>query len=74
MTPYSDVTILAGKREFKLHRALLWARSLWFRALLAERWKKGSTSNVVEVSAMPADVFSIVIEFLYTGYGIPFVR
>ena len=60
----SDVTFVVEKQRFRVHRPLLWARSLWFRALMAERWAKGAE---IEVTGMTADVFGSLAEFLYTG-------
>ena len=51
-------------REFALHRAMLWARSAWFRALLGERWRRDTRR--VEVSVMSAATFEVLTEFLYT--------
>lgn len=60
------MTVVVEGRDFALHRAMLWARSTWFRALLGERWRRDTRR--VEVSAMSAAVFEVLVEFLYTEY------
>lgn len=64
----SDVKFVVGERRFRLHRALLWARSRWFRSLLSEKWRDGRRARI-EVSSMTAEVFASVVQFLYTGCG-----
>ena len=72
---YSDVVIVVEKHDFLLHRAILWARCQWFRALLGERWQKGGeVQQRINVGAISADVFAVLVEFLYTEYVVqPFL-
>ena len=69
-----EVIVGDSRQVFRLHRAVLWARSEWFRALL-ERWTHAPRNNAkavadpVELSAMSGDVLACVVEFLYTGYA-----
>lgn len=67
----SDVTIKVANSPqlFRLHRAILWARSEWFRALL-DRWGASTSKEPLEISEMSPDTFSCIIEFLYTGYEV----
>lgn len=65
VTP-SDVTFVVETRKFRLHRAVLWARCKWFKALLSAKWS--NNSSVIEVTSMTASVFTIVVEFIYTSY------
>lgn len=65
----SDVKFVVGGRRFRLHRSLLWARSLWFRSLLSEQWKGGGSARI-EATSMTAEVFASVVQFLYTGCGL----
>lgn len=65
----SDVEVVVEKQPFRLHRAILVARCQWLRALLAERWQRGEAPKSVEVTSMSADIFGVVIEFIYTGCG-----
>ena len=62
---HSDVEIAIGDRVYQLHRAVLWARSAWFRALLAERWRQDNKR--IELASFTPAVFEQVLEFLYTG-------
>lgn len=62
------MTFLVDNRTFRLHRAILWARSMWFRALLGEKWSGTKTENLIEITIMSADVFAIVVEYIYTSY------
>ncbi len=64
----SDVTFIVGNKRFCLHRAILWSRSTWFRALLSEKWGANS-SHTIEVTSMSAKVFAIVVDYLYTSYA-----
>jgi len=57
-----------GERTFRLHRALLWARSAWFCTLLAERWQAGDRSAPIRVTSMTPKVFYTVVDYLYIGY------
>lgn len=55
-----------GEQRFRLHRALLWARSAWFRVLLDDKWD--GVKRTIEVRSLTATVFGAVVEYLYTGY------
>lgn len=71
----SDIEVMASdsKQVFRLHRAVLWARSEWFRALI-DRWSHAPRNNAttaapMELSVMSGDVLACVVEYLYTGCG-----
>lgn len=77
LIPLSDIEVMVSdsKQVFRLHRAVLWARSEWFRALI-DRWShaprnNASTAAPMELSVMSGDVLACVVEYLYTGCGGP---
>ena len=61
------------KQEFRVHHAVVWARCKWLQVLLAERWKTGAQARKdrVEITSFSADVFGVVLEYLYTGCVYP---
>lgn len=61
---HSDVTFKVQNAEFKAHRAILWARSTWFRSLIGERWHANAPS--VDVRDIDPEVFSTLLDFMYT--------
>lgn len=66
LTPHSDVEIAIGDRVFRVHRAVLCARSSWFKAMLAERWRQDHRR--IEISSFTPQVFEAILQYLYTGY------
>lgn len=63
---YSDVEIVVDSRVFSLHRALLSARCKWLQVLLSERWKANQHSPIT-ISSFSADVFQVIVDYIYTG-------
>lgn len=71
----TDVVFIAGGKEFKLHKAVLIARSKFMRIMFDGRFKEsagpGSNPDAVatsiQMSDVEADVFSSLVRFLYTG-------
>ncbi|XP_045474704.1 actin-binding protein IPP [Harmonia axyridis] len=61
-----DLEIIAGNKSFKVHRAILAASSPYFQAMftgeLAEKNK-----DSIELHGVPADIFEILLEFIYSG-------
>jgi BTB/POZ domain/Ras family len=57
--------------EFRVHRAILAARSAWFAALLSERFRENARDDgglaVVDIAIMSEEVLRGLIEYLYTG-------
>jgi len=65
---YADVVINVEDASFQCHRALLIARSEYFRGLFSGHFKEttDSTTNVV-IKDMNTQVFVKVLEFVYTN-------
>lgn len=63
---FSDVTLVCGKREFKMHKAILAARSCVFAAMFEHRMLEGQ-SNRVHVTDLDEEVLQELLRFIYTG-------
>ncbi len=64
----ADVTLLVGGRAFSGHRAILCARSLYFRRLLEGGFAEGGpTGQRLSLPDADADIFALLLRFLYTG-------
>ena len=57
-----------GGRQFAAHRFVLRSRQAAFYQRLC-RPGAGADADVVSVDGVPADVFRLVLEFVYTGTG-----
>ncbi|KAF2913684.1 hypothetical protein DAI22_10g104800 [Oryza sativa Japonica Group] len=62
----ADVVFEVGGQTFAAHRCVLAARSPVFRAELYGLMKEGDTAGVVRVEEMEAQVFKVLLRFLYT--------
>uniref|UniRef100_A0A0E0EY49 BTB domain-containing protein n=1 Tax=Oryza meridionalis TaxID=40149 RepID=A0A0E0EY49_9ORYZ len=62
----ADLVFDVGGQTFAAHRCVLAARSLVFRAELYGLMKEGDTAGVVRVEEMEAQVFKVLLRFLYT--------
>ena len=62
-TDSADTTVVVGDEEFRVHAAVLSARSSVFKALL--RREGGSKS--ISLSEIEPDVFKLLLRYLYTG-------
>lgn len=62
----SDVTIIVGGKEFKLHKTVLAARSPVFLAMFVNNCKEASESRVT-IDDIPVDAFEALIKFIYGG-------
>ncbi|EKJ71497.1 hypothetical protein FPSE_08310 [Fusarium pseudograminearum CS3096] len=62
----ADITIVCGNREFKAHRAVVCAQSLWFNVAFTAPAKKRIIRKT-ELKGVDPDVFQRFLEFLYTG-------
>ncbi|EAY78602.1 hypothetical protein OsI_33698 [Oryza sativa Indica Group] len=62
----ADVVFEVGGQTFAVHRCVLAARSPVFRAELYGLMKEGDTAGVVRVEEMEAQVFKVLLRFLYT--------
>jgi len=63
----SDVKFLVSGKEFYLHKGILGCRSPWFETLCVKGTFKEALEPIIKIESMSADVFGIIIEYLYTG-------
>lgn len=63
---FSDITIEASGVEFKAHKAILIARSEYFRAMLTHNTIEANTGQV-KVSDIDPQVMRAVLRFIYSG-------
>ncbi len=63
---YSDFTINAGERRFKVHKLLLATRSPVFRAMIDSAMKEGS-SSCVNIEDHSPEVVKEMLTYVYTG-------
>jgi len=61
----TDYTIVCGGEEIKVHKAVLAARSDYWRALLASGWVESESSSTER--AITKETLYILLEFIYTG-------
>jgi len=62
----ADVTIIVGERKFKAHKALITARSQYFRSMFDSGMEE-SRKNEVHIDEADPEIFQHYLEFLYTG-------
>ena len=62
-TDSADTTVVVGAEEFRVHAAVLSARSSVFKALLHRKGDRKSIS----LSEIEPDVFKLLLRYLYTG-------
>lgn len=62
-TDSADTTVVVGEEEFRVHAAVLSARSSVFKALLHRKGDRKSIS----LSEIEPDVFKLLLRYLYTG-------
>ncbi|CAG8573484.1 2877_t:CDS:2 [Paraglomus occultum] len=67
-----DLILHAGdqkdRKEFKVHTQILCAQSTYFQAALSKKWlKKKGDCYIFEKTNIEADVFEIILRYLYTG-------
>ena len=63
---YSDITIKAGKKTFKAHKAILTTRSCVFRAMF-ENDMTEAARNCVEIKDMNPQAVQEMLRYIYTG-------
>ncbi|XP_021107182.1 zinc finger and BTB domain-containing protein 24 isoform X2 [Heterocephalus glaber] len=61
-----DITLIVENVHFRAHKALLAASSEYFSMMFAEEGEIGQSIYMLE--GMVADIFAILLEFIYTGY------
>ena len=62
---FTDVTLVAGKKEFKAHRVVLASQSPFFKTRFEQHWQR--EDNKVEMSDLTSDILEAMISFMYTG-------
>jgi hypothetical protein len=62
----TDYTLVCGGEEVRVHRAVLAARSEYWRALLTTDMKEAAGATA-EVNAVSKDTLHLLLEFVYTG-------
>ena len=63
---HSDVTINVKGEEFRLHRNILSARSIFFNSMFKSNMKE-SITGVVSIDDCESDIFRSFIHYVYTG-------
>lgn len=63
---FSDVTLTCGNKEFRMHKAILSARSAVFSAMFDSQMLEG-ISNKVNIEDVDPETMSEVLRFIYTG-------
>uniref|UniRef100_A0A8D8DND2 Speckle-type POZ protein n=2 Tax=Culex pipiens TaxID=7175 RepID=A0A8D8DND2_CULPI len=63
---FSDVTVVVGSTEFRVHKAILTARSPVFAAMFGHNMQE-SKENRVTIDDIEPRVFQQVLRFIYTG-------
>ncbi|MBN3302275.1 IPP protein, partial [Amia calva] len=63
---FCDVQLRVGERQFSVHRLVLAASSPYFSALFSGGMRE-ATKDVVQILGVEADVFQMLLEFIYTG-------
>ncbi|XP_014211597.1 BTB/POZ domain-containing protein 9 [Copidosoma floridanum] len=64
---YSDVTLIVNNQRFNGHKAILAARSQYFRALLFGGLRE-STQNEIELKEPTLPAFKALLKYIYTGH------
>ncbi|XP_011505483.1 PREDICTED: BTB/POZ domain-containing protein 9 [Ceratosolen solmsi marchali] len=64
---YSDITLIVSGQRFDVHKAILAARSQYFRALLYGGLKE-STQSEIELKEPTIPAFKELLKYIYTGH------
>jgi hypothetical protein len=62
----SDITVKVEDKVFKLHKAILWAQSGYFRTMFSTPMKENQ-ENIVVLGDVNSIVFSKLVEYMYCG-------
>jgi len=65
---FSDVTLAVDRVTFKVHRAILAARSPVFKRMFSNEMKE-KNEGIVDISDYSADVLEQMLMFIYTGHS-----
>ncbi|CAP65152.1 uncharacterized protein PODANS_5_7230 [Podospora anserina S mat+] len=63
---FSDVVVKCGDKEWKLHKAILCTRSVWFEKALTGQFEE-ATSGVITIQDFQPEAVEWVIRYIYTG-------
>lgn len=63
----SDVTLVIGKKRYRLHRMILAYSSEFFASMLSSEFREGSAHEIELKFPDPKNVFSDVLQFIYAG-------
>lgn len=66
---FADVTVIVGSSEFKCHRVILAACSVFFKALLSSGMKEDLQKRI-ELKEISTETFAEILDCLYTGTNI----
>lgn len=66
-TRMCDGVLCVDGRQFEIHRVVVCASSQYFEVLLSGGMAE-SFSSMVEIHGVDGDVFSLIMDFIYTGY------
>ncbi|XP_044755911.1 actin-binding protein IPP [Coccinella septempunctata] len=61
-----DLEIIAGKKSFKVHKAILAASSPYFQAMFTGELSE-KNKNEIELHGISAEIFEVLLEFIYSG-------
>ncbi|XP_041861429.1 AP2-interacting clathrin-endocytosis protein isoform X2 [Melanotaenia boesemani] len=61
-----DITIQVAEQVFSCHRAILCARSQYFRAMLSGHWMESSRQHIT-LQGLGPDEMEILLQFMYGG-------
>ena len=69
---FTDVTLVADRKEFKAHKVVLASQSQFFKTRFSNRWTGPGTFNLVagdrvEMTDVPAVVMEAILSYMYTG-------
>ena len=63
---YSDVTIIAGEKEFPANKSVLSVRSPVFERMFSENFREHE-ENIVRITDIDADIMEALLDFIYTA-------
>lgn len=61
---FTDLTLVCGGRQFKVHKLVLYGQSKVFKTLLGSGFKEGS-ANTIELHEDDPEALDILIKFMY---------
>jgi len=64
---FTDVVLVVGECELRVHKCILAARSPVFTAMFEHKETKEAQENRVEITDLSIEVCRILVEYIYTG-------